>query len=101
MNATQQPRPPRRRRARRRKKWVTPRDFVFFAAATATYVHEFWTGDQEATLLGLFAIFLFLGFIPAFKADEKDVPLTLAGIQAILIRLLGGDPPDPPESPPG
>lgn len=102
MTASQQPPPrrrPRKRRARPKRKWVTPRDFVFFAAAVATYYHEFWQGDQEATLLGLFAIFLFLGFIPAFKADERDVPLTLGGIQSILIKLLGGEPPE--QKPPG
>jgi hypothetical protein len=83
----------RRRRARR---WVQPRDLVFFAFALATYVHEFWVGDGEPTLLGLFAVFFFLGLIPALKADEGGY--SIGDVQSILIRMLGGEPPSRKEN---
>lgn len=101
MNAAPQ-RPPVKRRPRRRRRksrlarWG--RDSFFFVAAVTTYFHEFWMGDQEPSLLGFFGIFLFLGFIPAFRMDDRA--LTLGDAQGILIRLLGGQPPGgkPPES---
>lgn len=94
MTATLPPpprKPPPRKKRRRKRRWVEPRDVVFFAFAVATYVHEFWAGNGDPTLLGLFAVFFFLGLIPALKADGKG--LTIQDGLAVLIRLLGGQPP--------
>lgn len=81
----------RPRAPKRRRRWITPSDVIFFLFALATYFHEFWQGDGEPTLLGLFAVFFFLGLIPAFRADGNN--LNLGDVQGVMIRLLGGTPP--------
>lgn len=82
---------PTTRRRKRRKRWFHPRDLIFFAFALATYVQQFFMGDGEPSLLGLFAVFFFIGLVPALKADGEG--LSVGDVQRLLIKLLGGEPP--------